>query len=67
MTIVVDIQRIERQTAETVFELRLMGPGGNLDDGFRRKLAGYLVRVRVRVRDTTRAGELRHRVDGHVG
>lgn len=65
MTIVVDIQRIERQIAETVFELRLMGPGGNLDDGFRRKLAGYLVRVRVR--DTTRAGELRHRVDGHVG
>ena len=36
----IDIERVERRFAETVFELGLMDPEGNLDDDTDRKLAG---------------------------
>lgn len=35
----VDIERVERRFAETVFELGLMDPEGNLADGIDRELA----------------------------
>ena len=37
--IVIDIERVERRFAETVFELGLMDSEGNLDDDLDRKLA----------------------------
>ena len=40
MCIVIDIERVERRFAETVFELGLMDPEGNLDGDLDRKLAG---------------------------
>lgn len=36
---IVDIERIERRFSETVFELGLMDPDGNLADGIDRELA----------------------------
>lgn len=35
----VDIERVERRFAETVYELGLMDPEGNLADGIDRELA----------------------------
>ena len=40
VSIVVDIERVERRFAETVFELGLMDSDGNLDNDLDRKLAG---------------------------
>ena len=40
--IVVDIERVERRFAETVLELGLIDPDGNLDDDLDRKLAGVV-------------------------
>ena len=37
--VVIDIERVERRFAETVFELGLMDPEGNPDDDLDRKLA----------------------------
>ena len=39
VSIVVDIERVERRFAETVFELGLMNPEGNPDDDLDRKLS----------------------------